>query len=536
MNPLEGMDTTPYSSVLPFGDSNLMPTWLPLEEAQRIQAYTTYDNMYWNVPDTFKITWRGAEDKPIYVPNPRRICDSTAHFLFKGLNLVAPSTPQQDFLDAFLKREEFYSRWMLNKQAGVVRGDFVFHLTADTSKPEGSRLSLTTVDPSSYFPVWDEDDLDKRIGVHLAEAFESDEFRRKVVKRLSYRYVRISGKRRVEVSEALFSADRYAEKEGPVKLKDLQTPYLLPEAITEIPVYHIKNLQWQGEPYGSSEIRGYEMLMQAVNQTISDTQLALALEGLGVYATDGGSPVDENDEETDWVIAPAKVMEVPTGSYFKRVEGISSVTPALDMVKYLEAALDLSSGTFNTGQVDIQMAESGIHLALKFLPTLAKMEQRELAGTTNLQQMFFDWSFWVDVFEGAEGSAIEVGLELEVGLGDKLPMDRDKTVSELNNMLDRHIISRRYYRREMKKLGYTFPSDATLEKEIIEEFEAIDAVAAQFKSNIDTGQLPGGDPSNPNAPTKEKQNKSNNAGRTNESNGTETGQTTKSQERPAARR
>lgn len=535
MNPLTGMDVTPYSSVLPFGDANLMPTWLPLEEAQRIQAYNVYDNMYWNAPETFKITWRGAEDKPIYVPNPRRIVDATAHYLFKGVHLVAPGGAQE-YLDSFLKREEFYSRWMLNKHAGVVRGDHIFHLTVDESKEEGRRLSLTTVDPGSYFPVWDEDDLNRRIGVHLAEAFESEEFRTTVVKRLSYLIVQEGGRRRIEISEGLYDARDYTNPQGPRLLRQLQPPRLLPESITSIPVYHIRNLQWQGDPYGSSELRGYETLLGSVNQTISDTQLALALEGLGVYATDGGSPVDENGDETPWVIAPAKVMEVPSGAYFKRVEGITSVVPALDFVKYAEGALDAASATFNMNQVDITVAPSGISLALKFLPTLAKLEQRELAGTTALQQMYFDWSFWVDEYEGAGGAVIDPGLEIEVALGDKLPQDRDKLVTELNNMFDRHVISRRYYRKKMKELGYDFPTDSAMEKEIQEEFEAIDAKFATTKSNIDSGQLGGGDVNNPNAPTVPKKNQSNNSGRTNESNGTESRQSTKAQERPAARR
>jgi hypothetical protein len=34
------------------------------------------------------------------------------------------------------------------------RGDWMFHITADPEADEGKRISLTTVHPGNYFPVY----------------------------------------------------------------------------------------------------------------------------------------------------------------------------------------------------------------------------------------------------------------------------------------------------------------------------------------------------------------------------------------------
>src|SRR5690606_37483404 len=107
----------------------------------------------------------------------------------------------------------------------------------------------------------------------------------------------------------------------------------------------------------SSELKGVEALMGSINQTITDEEVALALQGLGVYATDAPPP-SVNGVEQDWVIAPANVLEVPNGSWFKRIEGLSSVTPTLDHINFLTDALFEGTGTFRTGHVDVQVAES----------------------------------------------------------------------------------------------------------------------------------------------------------------------------------
>lgn len=506
------------------------PGWIPEEDRQRIQSYLKYDQLYWNDPTQFSLRVLEGEE-PLYIPNARTIVDTTAHYVLKGLSLKVPGAEGANSglrvaLDAFLDRELFYSRFHMAKHSGIARGDFVMHLTGNPNKPEGTRLSLNSVDPASVFPIYHDDIPDKLVGCHIAEQYwlpaEPDKTR---IRKLTYRLEEneLTGERKISREEGIYELE--PKWYGPTpKLVKQTIPFgYLDPAITSIPVYWFKNLGWDGQIYGSSELRGFETLIQAVSQGSTDISMALALEGLGVYATDGGRPVSDSGVETDWEVSPGKVMEVPAGAYFRRVEGVGSITPAMDHLNYIESKLreGTSLSDVALGRIDVQTAQSGIALAIKFMPTLAKVEERDISGLGKLKQLFYDWKTWHMVFEKQK-------LEGEIvpEIGDKLPQNRTERVNELNNMLDRKIISRKYYREEMGKLGYIFPPDieAQVEEDQRKEAEAKAAAApANLQQNaIDaaTGALPppaGGGMA-------EKANKSNNRARTNESNGTESGQ------------
>ena len=62
---------TPYSTAAPlFGAP---PTWMTAYDAQRILSYQIYEQIYWNIPDTFKLMQRGSDAEPIYIPTGRTI-------------------------------------------------------------------------------------------------------------------------------------------------------------------------------------------------------------------------------------------------------------------------------------------------------------------------------------------------------------------------------------------------------------------------------------------------------------------------------
>lgn len=464
----EQTTTTPYSTITPYVSG--YPTWIPKEDQERIAAYKSYEDMYWGTKDAFKLIRRAEDGTPIYIPNTMTVVDTTSHYLLKGLQItLGDPEKNKDFgeiLNAFLKREKFYSRFQVAKHSGVTRGDWVFHITADPLLPEGSRISLTSLDPAMYFPEYDPDDLDKRIGVRLVEQQRDEKDPNKtVVKVLRYWYEGVEGRRRVFREEAVWKLEGWDKPEKAEKVKQLIPVGPLPAQVTQIPVYHFKNRPWQGDPFGGSELKGFERLFHAVDQAISDEELALALTGLGVYATDAGRPVDEDGNEVDWVIAPAKVLEVPGATMFKRLEGVGSVTPVQDHLKYLEQSLFRASGTSDValGNVDVNIAESGIALAIKFMPTLAKLEERDNEGIDILTNLFYDLKFWLLTYENFNYLEIDV----EPKLGDKLPLNRSKLIEELNNMLDRDVISRKYYRLRMTELGHDFPEN--MEDEILEE-------------------------------------------------------------------
>ena len=508
-------------------EASLM-TWVPEDDRPRLAAYFQYDDMYWNDPRQFALRVLEGEE-PVYIPNARTVVNTTAHFFLKDLELSCTDDKTKLALDKFLKREEFYSRFNDAKVSGVARGDWVLHLTADPKKEAGSRVSLTVVEPMDVFPIWDEDQPGKMIGCHIAMSYippkDDDPEQKMRLRRLTYRLEEDEqGTKRVTREEGIYVIDNTLSlagvQEGKAKLIKVILPKgYLDASITAIPVYWFKNQAWGGDDYGSSELRGMERLTEVISQGSTDVTGALSLEGLGVYATDGGRPVEQDAGgtmvETDWEVAPGKVMEVPSGAYFRRVDGVGSITPAIDNIAYLEKKIHGALGLSDValGDVEATVAQSGIALAIKFLPTLARLESRDKAGLSKLTHLFYDWKTWHGVFEKEllTGDIVPV-------IGEKLPMDRVAKLNELNNMMDRKIISTQFYRDEMEKLGYNFPDDIQqqIDDEIDKAFERqmqnMMAAAAQQNSGDDESSgstLPSGG------------NKSNNKNAPNESKGTE---------------
>lgn len=520
---------TPWSSL----DNMLgkLPDWWPEEDQQRIAAYEKYDQLYWNDPTQYALRVLENE-QPLYIPNARIVVDTTAHYLLKGLKITLPGgekSPEKLFMDAFFKREKIYSKIHTAKTTGVCRGDWAFHVTANPTKLEGSRVSIDTLHPGMVWMVPSDDDPDEVVRIHIVQQWidPSDEEKKVVIRKLTYEKLIVSGKTRIHREEAIWKLTPAWYGPTPEKVKQILAPELLPEDIDQFPVYWFKNKEWDDQLYGSSELRGLEFLDWAVSQGATDTQMTLGLEGLGVYATDGGRPVDDDGVETDWEVSPGKVMEVTAGSYFRRVEGVGSITPMMDQIHFLEDKMFETASITDVarGIVDAQVAESGIALAIKFLPTLAKIEQRDTAGVETLQQMFYDLKKW---FKAYEGMTIEKDFEVDIAKS-KLPPNRTETINELNNMLDRKIISRKYYREKAIELGYDIPTniDGQIDNEVKK-----DAQRAQISNPVQptedpsAGQKKFPPESDPNNGKVDKQpNKSNNQSRPNESSGTESGQT-----------
>lgn len=541
---------TPWSSL--GGMIGKTDSQWPEDEQQRIAAYEKYDQMYWNDPTQYAIRILEGE-QPLYIPNARKIVDTTAYYLMKGLKITleapakttenidktdedSPEGTDAKFLSDWLKREAFYSKFNLAKSSGVARGDFVFHITGDPDKAENERVSIETLHPGTVRRVYDDVDPEKVVEVNIVEHWwdPEEENAQEQIKVLSY-YKNLQTNR-ISRDEQVYDLAPVWFEDDSQPVKTLLAEEELDASITQLPVYWFNNIDWEGQEFGSSELRGLEFLNWAISQGATDTEMALALEGLGVYATDGGRPVNDDGLEVDWEVAPGKVMEVPQGSYFRRVEGVGSITPMMDQIEYLEKKVNEATGITSVaaGDVDVQTAESGIALAIKFLPTLAKIEHRDTAFVDKLVQMFHDLKSW---FVAYEGRNIIPDILVTIAAS-KLPIDRDGRINELNNMLDRKIISRKHYRREMVALGYEFPEN--LEKEIEEERKADAELAAlaappNLQANAEAAAKgeklpPTSNPDNGKQETK-KENNSNNKGKVNESDGTEARQTTKSQTR-----
>lgn len=515
------LTVTPWSTVTREYAAGF-PDWVKDElDQERLRAYQAYEMMYWSIDRALPIM-RAAEDgQPIYLPKPKTVVDTTAHFLLKGLQIAVEGGDEslKQVLQDFLDRESFLARFNVAKLKGVCLGDWFWHITADPDQPEGKRLSLSTIDPAAVFPEYHPDDMQTVVGIKIVDTWPhpSDETKT-VLKILRYWYnYEDPTDTLIYREEHLWEMEGWNNPEKAVLVKVLLEPAALPPEITQIPVYHFKNADWDGNLFGNSELKGVERVLQGLDQAISDEEIALALVGLGVYATDAGRP-KQNGKDVDWVIAPGTVLEVPGATMIKRLEGITSVTPVQDHLEYLGESLFEATQTSDIalGKVDAQVAESGIALALRFLPTAAKLEYRDEQGLATLTQMLYDLRAWFKAYEGVDfGEARIVPT-----IGDKLPVNRTKVLDELNQLFDRKIISAEFYRSEAERqLGYVFPKD--IAKQILEEQRASLMLMQEFKQP-EQGVTSGGNPKTKDNGKADK-NQSNNSNKTNESNGTEAG-------------
>lgn len=458
---------TPYSTGQALFGAK--PGWVsdPLD-IERLQSYSLYEQIYWNQPNVFKLSQRGTDDKPIYVPSGRTIVDTSNRYTGSGYAVSVTAlgggqdTPDvlaaRMALNDFMARERFKSKFRGAKRYCQIQGDWVWHLTANPDKPVGTRLSLNTVDPSYYFPVTDPESVDRVIAVFLAEAVTVDDAA--YVRRVCYRKTSATATAAasITVEEGLFETDDWQTLDSqPVTV--LRPMASLPPEITSIPVYHIKNFEEPGNPFGSSELRGMERLIAGLNQTISDEDLTLAMQGLGMYATDGPQPVDrETKQPVPWRLGPGVVVHHPQGTRWERVGGVGTVAPFGEHYDRMWTAMKQATASPDVaiGTVDVQIAQSGIALSLQLSPIIAKGEEKNDLIAERQDQMWYDIvNMWYPAYEETTFTAVVARSVF----GDAVPVDRETRFKELNDMLVQGVIDDVYYRQEAGKLGYSFPSD-----------------------------------------------------------------------------
>lgn len=483
-------DFTPYSTAVPY--FGILPQWASPDDAQRIASYQTYEEIYWNVGE-LQVTANGSE--PIHIPAPRAILEATHRFLAVGWTPVVQggATPEAKDLciGAFTrlaKRETLGSKFSTQKRYGLIRGDAMFYITADPEKEEGSRISIHELDPASYFPIYDIENLDRIVGCHLVEQVTEGD--KEVIRRQTYRKeVNDDGVATgVITSElALFEMAGWDDRNGAKpedikKIKQLEEPTPLPAPITQLPVYHWKNTRNPADPFGSSLFRGLERMAQGIDQTITDQDLSVALTSLGVYVTDSGSPQNDEGEDVDWIIGPGRVVEVSTGATFKRVQGITTVQPSLDHANYLEDKMREGAGvpSLAIGDVDVQTAESGIALSIRLAPLLVANSERELEILGVMDQMLYDLqTMWFPAYEGLN---FDPTISVTSMVKDPMPENRQAVLDEILSLLDADAITIDMAVVRLTKLGWEFPTDAL--KLLMEQKKAKAAASDPFGARV----------------------------------------------------
>lgn len=456
---------TPYSTASPMFTQT--PQWMSEYDAQRVMAYQVYEQIYWNVPETFKLTARGAEDKPIYIPAGRVIVDTTNRYIGKAWAPVVDKdygTPEEHkrllmALSMLFRREKFFTKFASNRRFGLIRGDWCFHIIGNDLKPAGTRLKLETIDPAAYFPVPHPDDPDRIIGCHIVEQIETEDGWK--IKRQTYQRgadpVNNDGTdTTIYNSIATFDAESW-ETFDAKPVTTIKPLTALPPQIRSLPVYHIKNIETPGDPFGSSELRGLERIMAAVNQAVSDEELALALDGLGLYATDAGTPKNDDGTDGDWVLGPGRVVQVGKDRKFERVSGVGSVTPVQEHIRLLINCLKEAGGTpdIAIGKVEVSNV-SGVSLLLQMGPMLSKADERDETIASTMDQFLFDLSeMWFPAYEMESFEAITVS-----SFGNRLPQDRAAEIQEIIQIASLPgVVDADWVRARLANLGFTFDTN-----------------------------------------------------------------------------
>lgn len=463
---------TEWSTVSPFISSTMKPSWVIDEDDKlRLAAYSLYEQIWRTIPNAFELVQRGSDENPIYLPSAKKCIDATNRYLGVGFDfridggVAADRTAADNAIRTIFRREKFMAKFGSLKRMSLVRGDAIWHVTADPKKPAGRRISLHELDPSKYHPIYDINDREDLLGVHLVEKYIDPVDKNKaLVKRQTYRkVVNATGPASITSELGIFEADGWDDRRQVLfpdyKIKPWSSPanipeFTLPPQITAIPVYHVANQYESGLPFGLSDLSGFERVLAAINQGITDQELALAMDGLGVYTSTAPRP------SSGWIIGPGTVIDINPGDEMKRINGVSTVKPSLDHINFLQGELKQGMGTpdIAIGNVDVKVAQSGIALALQMGPILTRNKEKEESLLATHDHMFFDLvNGWLPAYE-----ALSIGaVTIQPFFGDPMPKDEDAIIKRITDLMGTvpPLISAEYGRKMLSdKLGYEFPS------------------------------------------------------------------------------
>lgn len=484
-------------------------------DQERVTAYWTYQDIFHNVEDAFTAVMRDDEGNEIarrYIPSARSIIEAVNRYLAKDIRftpdalVTAPDGTQvapdanaliqvMKLLGDLVKREEVMSKFLSLKRWMLVRGDACWHVMADDTKPEGTRLRIEELDPGAYFVKADPTDPSRINGCYLVTIVDDDEGE-PIAQRQSYTK---------QDNGTILSQLEFFEEDGwddrlPFTEEDLKRvaapswadPALvagkvLPTEVTALPVYHYRNNREGNAPFGRSQLQGIETIIAGVNQTATDEDQAVGLQGIGVYYTTSGRPRNPDGSEGEWVIAPAAMIELEDqNDKIGRVEGATNITSLLQHTAFLKQEARESAGIPDVavGKVDVQVAESGVALAMQMAPLLSSNEERELEIKTKTDQMLYDLvNMWFPAFEGLN----PMGISVSTSFGDPLPVNRKEILGEIVALVANKLVSIKYAQQLLQeRLGYIIPAEE-LANVVNEQQQLLDPTAGRLDAEAAGG-------------------------------------------------
>jgi hypothetical protein len=501
------------------GDNNVVEHWDKL----RIQTYNLYEDVYLNSTYQLKIVLRGEDQTPILMPTGKKLIEAVNRFLGVNVDYLVEGqgdegiqTALEDWWKNFFKREAFKNKFESGKRWGLVRGDAVWYVYADTNKDAGDRVSIGEIDPRQVFEI--EDVQCNIAGFHIVDIVhdfrEPEEPQKMIARRRTFRkeidddgFVVKDSPVTTELSywelqkwdDRCYGADLEAVTGGPGAHEPIELG--MPDApITQFPIYKWNNQPMQNTTWGTSQLAGLETLLYALNQSMTDEDCTIVFQGLGMYVTTAAPPIDpQTGAICNWNIGPAQIIEIGQDQKFDRVTGVNSLQPFQDHMKFIdEKGLSESSGIPEVaiGRVDVQSAESGISLKLQLMPLLAQNAEKELSLITLLDQMFHDITTqWLPAFEREAFGNYEAMQQASVVclFDDPMPIDRTGTINELILLEENNLILTSMVIKKLRSLGYQYPATDDQGNAITDD-DIVQMLLDQASNNASAGLPPLLDP------------------------------------------
>lgn len=423
------------------------------DDRMRIKAYELYEDMYHNRPEHMRVVLRGEDEDSveIYLPSAKKNIEAVNRFLCVDFDYsvdvtVGSSADQKQIDDALANlfhRQEFYRKFNQMIRYLLIKGDCCFHVIGKKHEKPGKRICIEELKPEHYFPI-ENPVTGEKMGCHIVDIISNPRStpntkrytpkfltRRQTYRKVVDQYDVPTGEITSELS--LWGIGRWDDRLPLLELEWVDTiieEYSLPSDITEIPVYHFANNPPPMSTFGMSELAGVESLVVAINQAMSDEDLTLITQGLGVYWTDAAPPQDSAGQPSEWEIGPGSVVEVGTGGKFGRVSGVNSVTPYLEHILAMDESMQQAIGVpdIAIGMVDVATAESGIALSFKLGPLLAKNAEKELFISQRMDAMLEDIvDGWLPALEGI----VVGGVKVTSIFGDPTPKNQSQLLQDL---------------------------------------------------------------------------------------------------------
>lgn len=458
----------------------------------RIQVYDLYEDLYLNSTYQLSIVLRGADQTPILMPTGKKLVESTNRFLAINVDYLVEGqgdagTQQNldEWFKNFFKREKFKAKFESGKRWGLCRGDSIWYIYADPFKDPGERVSIAEVDPRQVFEI--EDIQGNLCGYHVVDLvrdWRDEEQVKFVCRRRTFRkavdeFGQVIKASPVTSELGFFELNEWDDRrednivsEIPATAQGAHEPTVLgtdmsgtENYVTTFPLYVWNNNPMQNTHWGMSQLAGLETLMYALNQSMTDEDCTIVFQGLGMYVTTAGAPIDpKTGAYTDWNIGPMQIIEIGQEQKFDRVTGVNSLQPFQDHMNFIaDKGLSESAGIPEVaiGRVDPQAVQSGIALKLELMPLLAQNAEKELSFIDLLDTMFHDIvTQWLPAYEWEMFGNAAVMQECSVVclFDDPMPVDSTAKINELVMLKTNNFVLMKMVIEELRKIGYQYPS------------------------------------------------------------------------------